>query len=109
MSQIELLTVEDSFQITGRGVIVIPDFSVPNGWKNRTESVTVAKPDGLELEAKAQFNMAHFNIPDPQVSIDRRWRIVVMLVDRSKDEVPVGSRILVSPEVREAILPRNTA
>ena len=66
MIRIELLTVKDSFQINGRGVVVIPDFSVPDGWRNRAESVTVAMPDGHQYEATAQFSMSHFNITGAQ-------------------------------------------
>jgi hypothetical protein len=109
MSRVELLTVENSFQISGLGVVIIPDFSVPDGWQHRKESVTVATPDGEQFEAIAQFNIWHFNIPDPEVSDDRRWRVVVLLPDRTKDELPAGSRIMVSPELRDAILPHNAA
>ena len=109
MSRIELLTVEDSFEISGPGVVVTPDFSVPDSWKNRTENVTIVKPDGVRYEATAQFSMSHIRISDAKVSSDRRWRVVLLLPDRTKDDVPVGSRILVSPEVRAAILPHNVA
>jgi hypothetical protein len=104
MKRVELLTVEDSFQVTGRGVVVIPDFSVPNGWKNRTEVVVVRKPDDQQYEATAQFSMTHFNISDPDVSIDKRWRVVVLLPDRKKEELPIGSKILVPAKVKDAIL-----
>jgi hypothetical protein len=104
MNRVELLTVQDSFQMSGGGVVVIPDFSVPDGWRNRSESVIVATPDGQQYEAAAEFSMSHFKIPDPRVSIDRRWRIVVLLTNRTKDQIPVGSRVLVSPEIRDAIL-----
>lgn len=67
------------------------------------------KPDGQQYEAMAQFSMSHFNIRDPHVPIARRWRVVVVLPDRTKDELPVGSRILVSSEVRDAILLHNAA
>jgi hypothetical protein len=103
MNRVELLTVKDSIQISGRGVVVIPDFSVPDGWQNRTDSVTVAKPDGHQFEAKAQFSMSHANVSGSQISIDKRWRVVLILLDRTKDELPAGSRILVSPELRDAI------
>jgi hypothetical protein len=53
--------------------------------------------------------MTHLNIPDPSVSIDKRWRLTVWLTDRTKEDVPVGSRILVSQEVRDAMLPPNAA
>jgi hypothetical protein len=104
---VELLTVEDCFLIEGRGVIVLPDFSVPDGWKNRTEMVAVTTPDGHQYEAPAQFSMSHFKPLDPKAPIDRRWRVVVLLPNRKKEELPAGSRILVSQEVRDAILPRK--
>ena len=109
MSRVELLTVEDSFQISGRGVVVIPDFSVPDGWKDRAETVAVTRPDGQVYEAAARFSMSHFRLLDRTASLDRSWRIVVLLLDRQKDELPVGSKISVSQETRDAILPHNVA
>lgn len=42
------MTIEDRFYIPGVGVILRPNFSVPNGhWVARTESVLVVKPDTL--------------------------------------------------------------
>ncbi len=105
MDHVELLNVEELVEITGRGVVVIPDFPVPNGWKDRTEVVVVTKPDGEQFSTNVQFSVTHFNIADSSVSADKRWRITVMLLDRKKVEVPVGSKILVSPEIREAIHP----
>ncbi|EDY21141.1 hypothetical protein CfE428DRAFT_1434 [Chthoniobacter flavus Ellin428] len=49
--------------------------------------------------------MTHLNIRDPEVPAEERWRIALWLTDRTDDEVPAGSQILVAPEVREAILP----
>jgi hypothetical protein len=106
MSRVELLAVEDCFLIEGRGVVVIPDFSVPDGWKNRTDTVVVTKPDGQQYQATAQFSMSHFRMLDPKAS---RWRVIVLLLNGRKEDLPVGSRILVSPEVRDAILPDNVA
>jgi hypothetical protein len=107
MSRVELLTIEDLFLIEGRGVVVIPDFSVPDGWKDRTDTVVVTKPDGQQYEATAQFSMSHFRMLDPKTSIDKRWRVVVMLLNGKKEELPVGSKILVSQEIRDALLPHN--
>src|SRR5438309_11358347 len=107
MSSVELLTVEDCFLIEGRGVVVIPDFSVPDGWKDRTDTVVVMKPDGHRYDATARFSMSHFRMLDPKAPIDKRWRVVVLLLDRKKEDLPVGSKIIVSQEVRDAILPHN--
>ena len=109
MSRMELLTVEDCFLIEGRGVVVIPDFPVPEGWKDRTETVTVTRPDGQQHEATAQFSMSHFRPLDPKAPIDKRWRVVVLLLNAKKEELPAGSKISVSREVRDSILPHNVA
>lgn len=103
MSSVELLTIEDCFLIEGRGVVVIPDFSVPDGWKDRTDTVVVTKPDGQRYDATARFSMSHLRMLDPKAPIDKRWRVVVLLLNGKKDELPVGSKILVSQEVRDAI------
>ena len=105
MEHVELLNVEERFQITNAGLVLVPDFSVPNGcWKNFSETVVVVRPDGQTLETLAQFNMSHFNIPDPSVQIDERWRVVVWLPNAKKEEVPIGSKVLVSRETRNAVL-----
>ncbi len=105
MDAVELLTVEDCFQIGGFGLVLRPDFSVPGGrWAERTEPVVVLRPDGEQLETVARFGLSHFYISDPTVSIDQRWRVVVSFPDSTKDQVPVGSKILVSQEMHDAIL-----
>lgn len=109
MSRVELLTVQDCFLIVGRGVVVIPDFSVPNGWKDRAETVAVTTPDGQVYETAARCSMSHFLLLDRTASLDRSWRIVVLLLDRKKDKLPVGSKISVSQETRDAIFPHNVA
>jgi hypothetical protein len=104
MSRVELLTVEDCFLIEGRGVVVIPDFSVPDGWKDRLEIVTVMTPDGQQCEAEGEFSMSHFRLLDPKASIDKRWRVVVLLRNWKKESLPTGSKILVSPKVKAALM-----
>ena len=109
MSRVELLTVEDCIPIKGRGVIVNPDFSVPEGWKNRTDRIMVTKPDGKQYEATAQFNMAHLLVRDPEASIDERWRVVIQVLNIKKKDLPAGSKISVSQETKDALLPNNVA
>lgn len=105
MGRVELLTVEDSFQIEGFGLVLRPDFSVPNGrWAERMDSVLVVRPDGEKLETTARFGLSHLYISDPTVSIERRWRVVLSFPHLTKDQVPIGSRILVSQRMRHAIL-----
>jgi hypothetical protein len=109
MHRVDLLSVQDHFQI-GTVVYLVPAFSVPRGnWKSTSEQATVICPDGQEFEATAQFNLAHVNIRDPKAPMDRRWRVIVAMPDRKKDELPLGSRILVSAELRDALLPPQNA
>ena len=108
MEPVELLTVEDTFWLargTESMLVLRPDFSVPkNGWKNQEATVTVVKPDGQRLEANAELSMSHFNISDPEVSIDRRWRIVVWLTDKTKQEVPICSKIMAPRTIRDRLV-----
>jgi hypothetical protein len=104
MQRVELLTVQERFQISW-GLTLLPDFPIPGGrWKNREERVLVVPPDGDEFEAPAQLNMVHFNIRDPEASADQRWRVVVSLLSVEKERVPIGSKVFVSPEVKDAVL-----
>lgn len=112
MELLELLTVEHTFFISRPGVqmlVLSPHFRMPKnwgerGWNQRQEQVTVIRPDGSSLPATAQINVTHLNIRDPDVPIEARWPITVWLTDRTEDEVPVGSKIMVNPEVHAAIL-----
>ncbi|UUO04316.1 hypothetical protein M4951_13025 [Blastopirellula sp. J2-11] len=105
MNKSELLTVDDVFMIDRLGLIVAPDFSVPNhDWKPSKETVTIQRPDGTEFEAVAQFNHSHFNIPDPSVPLDRRWRVTISILNIAKEEVPIGSKLFVCNELANQLL-----
>jgi hypothetical protein len=99
----ELLTVHGHFDITGRGLVLLPDFDVPKGWENRSEPVLVVGPDGREHEFAARFELIHFNIRDPNVGANRRWRVSVSLPSASKASVPVGSKIFCESELNAAL------
>ena len=105
MLKSELLIVEEIFTVEQVGLLVLPDFSVPgNDWKPSEEDIAIQRPDGVTLEAVAKFNHSHFNIPDPKVPIDRRWRVTICILDRSKEDVPIGSKILVRYELAAQLL-----
>ena len=108
MERCELLVVEDTFWIDRNAVgmlIIQPNFSVPKrGWQGCTETVVVRRPDGQEFEATAQLELTHFNIRDPQVSLDQRWKVTMWLTNTTKDGVPIGSKVLVSQQLRDALL-----
>ncbi len=74
MERVELLTVEHTFWLSRNAVtmvIIHPNFSVPKGsWKTGREKILVVRPHGSEIEATAEITMWHFNIRDPEASID---------------------------------------
>ena len=106
MDRAELLTVADAFDIQTRGLVIVPDFSVPNGWKNRIETVLVVKPDGQHYETEASLTMAHFILTDPAAPIDKRYRVMILLPGRRKEDVPIGSKIMASQAVLDLLLPK---
>jgi len=105
MSETELLTVEQVFQLQGIGLTVLPDFSVPEaGWKDGAHRVRVVKPNGEELEADANFRASHFKLLDPSAPLDKRWRVVISFPSLRKDDLPVGSTILCDRTVAARLL-----
>ena len=108
MERVELLTIEDTFWISRNEVemlVISPGLRVPKGgFKSCTDKVIIATPDGNQIEATAHLSMSHFKISDPNASIEKRWKVTLWLTDRTKEEVPIGSKILVSPELKNALL-----
>ena len=105
----ELLTVQEHFDISGRGLVLLPDFDAPKGWENRSAPVLVVTPEGREQEFAARFELIHFNIPDPNVGSNRRWRVSVSLPSASKASVPVGSKLFCESELTVVLVGgRNT-
>ena len=115
VERVALITVESTFDSASgdhgerRRLIIHPDLSVPPaGWTKRTETVTILTPEGREFEATATFCLSHVNIKDQRVSIDQRWRVIMCLLGTTSDCVLVGSKIFVSRETRDALLPANS-
>ncbi len=105
----ELLAVQEHFDITGRGLVLLPDFDVPRGWRNRAESVLVITPDGKTQEFAARFELIHFNIRDANVEANRRWPVSVSLPSATKSAVPIGSRLFCGSELKAAITSGSNA
>ncbi len=47
--------------------------------------------------------MTHLNISGPSVAVEERYPTTMWLTDRIPEEVPLGSKIMASHEVREAL------
>ncbi len=103
MEHVELLQVEDCFLIRGRGIVLLPDFSVPKaGWENCQEVVRLETPDGKQQDIEARIELTHFNISDPNATVDQRWRVVVQLRN-TLEKPPVGSKVFASKRLHYAL------
>ena len=70
--------------------------------------MTVLRPDGREFEAAAQISLSHINFKMSErhlTTVDQQWRVTVSFQGLTTDDVPNGSKIFVSPEMRHALLP----
>lgn len=53
MDLVELLTVADHFQIEGRGVVGVPDFVPPDGWRACDQTVLILTPESRSYGTSA--------------------------------------------------------
>jgi len=93
-----LLSVEDHFQIEGRGLVVTPLLNLlPNGKKFEpfSDSVVIRRPDGTEDKLRAQFGLEHFSFRGG----GGQWNIVVVFPSETKASVPLGTDVFVSSGV----------
>lgn len=106
MMTVELLEIGDYFQLPRLGLILAPDFLLPRtGWSDFSSDAIVVLPDGSQISTTAKFSRTHYLIKDPTVPVENRWRVTVSLPDLTKRDVPVGSRVLVSPETAARVTP----
>lgn len=80
-----LLSVEDHFMLTGRGLVLAPDVPLAHGNDNPVCAVIVERPDGTRLPAMAELRLDHFR--------PAGYKLIVCLPRLNKTDVPVGSKI----------------
>jgi hypothetical protein len=103
--RVELLRVEDVFDLTNHGFVCAP-FLQPSPkvqFKNFSTVVTVQPPDRPAFDVEASFNLTHFKILDVDAPVERRWQVVTCLGEIPKDSVPVGSIILCDSETKQRL------
>lgn len=92
-----LLVVEDSFQVSGRGVIVFPALSpeaVGSSRHGYTAQVRLARPDATEEVVEATFEREYIG--------PRRLDCLCVLRDAKKEQVPPDTEIWLLDEVVSA-------
>jgi len=91
-----LLQVQDTFQVTGRGLVVVPEIPVPPRFANFTDTVTVNPPDSEPFQASANFFLSHFS--------PGGFKLLITFPGLSKGSLPIGSGILVSDSAADRLL-----
>ena len=87
MMQSKLLTVEDVFDIAGRGLLVVPGPLIDSFPSPPKIAVTLKRPDGQQLEATASIT-CQFITPPPD-----EHRYAVILKGLAESDVPIGTEI----------------
>jgi hypothetical protein len=114
MERVELLIVQRTFLCKDpdrQMLIIFPWLPFPRDWKlprQNFETVLVVRPDGTQTEATAEINVAYLDTRGRAPGGSCR-KIMVWLSHRLPEEVPDGSKILVSQEIRDAALSNNSA
>ena len=82
-----LLTVEDTFQIQGRGLVVVPTPRVEDFRGPGTVPVELRRPDGSHSAAELTV-LPQFISPTPKVL---RWACLFRSL--TKSDVPIGTEV----------------
>ncbi|MET1079031.1 MAG: hypothetical protein ABWY06_13540 [Pseudomonas sp.] len=90
------LQVQDAFQVTGQGLVVVPDIPIPPRFANFTDMVTVEPPDSAPFQAQADFFLSHFS--------PGGFKLLITFRELPKESLPIGSNILASESVADRIL-----
>ncbi|WP_414497808.1 hypothetical protein [Stenotrophomonas maltophilia] len=91
-----LLQVQDTFQVTGRGLVVVPNTPVAPRFANFTDMVVVEPADSELFQASANFFLSHFS--------PGGFKLLITFNGLSKGSLPIGSGILVSESAADRLL-----
>jgi hypothetical protein len=83
----KLLTVEDTFCIEERGILVMPTLPVDGYSGPCSRTVSLRRPDGTETTASATLQIPCVSPPPPALYF------LCLLVGLTKEDVPLGSEI----------------
>ena len=93
MGKTKLLTVDATFLIERRGVVVTPKIPVDCYSGARSRPVLLRTPDGLERTVRASLDIPRVSPPHPALYY------LCLLADLTKDDVPIGTEIWIDDDV----------
>lgn len=85
-----LTTIQDLFQVTGRGLIVVPGPLRSEVAGGADIPVELRLPDGAVLQARVSLQH-FFQSPPPPPHIAAQWGCILSGV--AKEQVPVGTEV----------------
>ncbi|MEO8701970.1 MAG: hypothetical protein ABI867_18135 [Kofleriaceae bacterium] len=85
--------MEDTFAITGRGLIVAPDVDFGDQ-RTRHLNVELRRPDGTTVQAEAVAQVPFMNPP----RLTEPPRHVLLFARLAKSDVPIGTELWISLE-----------
>jgi hypothetical protein len=91
-----LLQVEDTFEIKGRGLVVVPAIPLPSHFSNFRDTVTIVPTDSEPFQVEADFFLSHFN--------PGNYKLLLTFPSLSKSLLPVGSHIHVSESAHSKLV-----
>jgi hypothetical protein len=71
-------------------------------FKTFSQQVTVRRPDGSTQDFDAEFHLEHFKVVDG--GSGGGWRVIALLPDASRADVPLGSALLIGRSAPASIL-----
>ena len=98
-----LLKVADTFDMpTVGGLVLHPSPDMPRGgFQARRCEATLQLPDGSTSDRVLTLTPAHFKL----VSGGSTWSVVVSIDGGRKEDIPIGTRVLVDQELADELAP----
>ena len=90
-----LLTVEQTFTVTGRGVVVAPEIPFDQASETLPRILTLKRPDGTTASTKVAFHISHLQIRSVELALEilKEPRYTCFLRDIDEATVPIGTEV----------------
>jgi hypothetical protein len=95
------LSLEDSFLIKCRGLVLIPKLIQPqvSGFKAFSGSIDITFPGGEIAKWPADFLCEHFSLLDSSGQLIGQLKIVILLPQKTREDLPDGCEISVTEDI----------